>query len=265
MEQEGIVRLSIFFGLFIVFAAIEYFFPRRVVAKSKARRWLTNWSVSVFNVLTLRLFSLALPLLAIGAAFDAQNLGIGLFNQIGFSVWIEIIMVILILDFCIWLQHLLTHKIGFLWRIHRVHHSDTEMDISTAIRFHPIEIALSMALKIGLVYILGADPLSVLIFEILLNGSSIFNHANINIPNRFDKILRFLIVTPDMHRIHHSSDRIEHDTNFGFALSIWDHIFRTYKLRPERNHTEMEIGLNWQDEKPEKLSWSLSLPFKKNG
>ena len=265
MEQEGIIRLSIFFGLFIGFAAIEYFFPRRVVAKSKARRWLTNWSVSVFNVLTLRLFSLALPLLAIGAAFDAQNLGIGLFNQIGFSVWIEIIMAILILDFCIWLQHLLTHKIEFLWRIHRVHHSDTEMDISTAIRFHPIEIALSMALKIGLVYALGADPLSVLIFEILLNGSSIFNHANINIPNKFDKILRFLIVTPDMHRIHHSSDRIEHDTNFGFALSIWDHMFRTYKLRPERNHKEMEIGLNWQDEKPDKLGWSLSLPFKKNG
>ena len=265
MEQEGIIRLSIFFGLFIVFAAIEYFFPRRVVAKSKARRWLTNWSVSVFNVLTLRLFSLALPLLAIGAAFDAQNLGIGLFNQIGFSVWIEIIMVILLLDFCIRLQHFLTHKIEFLWRIHRVHHSDTEMDVSTAIRFHPIEIALSMALKIGLVYALGADPLSVLIFEILLNGSSIFNHANINIPNKFDKILRFLIVTPDMHRIHHSSDRIEHDTNFGFALSIWDHMFRTYKLRPERNHKEMEIGLNWQDEKPEKLGWSLSLPFKKNG
>ena len=265
MEQEGIIRLSIFFGLFIVFAAIEYFFPRRVVAKSKARRWLTNWSVSVFNVLTLRVFSLALPLLAIGAAFDAQNLGIGLFNQIGFSVWIEIIMVIFILDFCIWLQHLLTHKIEFLWRIHRVHHSDTEMDISTAIRFHPIEIALSMALKIGLVYALGADPLSVLIFEILLNGSSIFNHANINIPNRLDKTIRFLIVTPDMHRIHHSSDRIEQDTNFGFALSIWDHMFRTYKLRPERNHKEMEIGLNWQDEKPEKLGWSLSLPFKKNG
>jgi len=265
MEQEAIIRLSIFFGLFIGFAAIEYFFPRRVVAKSKARRWLTNWSVSVFNVLTLRLFSFALPLLAIGAAFDAQNLGIGLFNQIGFSAWIEIIMAILILDFCIWLQHLLTHKIEFLWRIHRVHHSDTEMDISTAIRFHPIEIALSMALKIGLVYALGADPLSVLIFEILLNGSSIFNHANINIPNKFDKILRFLIVTPDMHRIHHSSDRLEHDTNFGFALSIWDHMFRTYKMRPERNHKEMEIGLNWQDEKPDKLGWSLSLPFKKNG
>ena len=123
---------------------------------------------------------------------------------------------------CIRDRHLLTHKIEFLWRIHRVHHSDTEMDISTAIRFHPIEIALSMALKIGLVYALGADPLSVLIFEILLNGSSIFNHANINIPNRIDKIMRFLIVTPDMHRIHHSSDRIEHDTNFGFALSIWD-------------------------------------------
>ena len=175
------------------------------------------------------------------------------------------ILVILLLDFFIWLQHLLTHKIGFLWRIHRVHHSDTEMDISTAIRFHPIEIALSMALKIGLVYALGADPLLVLTFEILLNGSSMFNHANIKIPNQIDKFLRLLIVTPDMHRIHHSSDRTEHDTNFGFALSIWDHIFQTYKSYPKNNHEDMEVGLNWQDEKPEKLGWSLGLPFKKNG
>ena len=265
MEQEGIIRLSIFFGLFVVFAAIEYIFPRRIVAKSKTRRWITNWSVSVFNVLTLRLLSFALPLLAIGAAFDAQNLGIGLFNRLGLPFWVEFIMIILILDFFIWLQHLLTHKIEFLWRIHRVHHSDTEMDVSTAIRFHPIEIALSMALKIGLVYALGADPLSILIFEILLNGSSLFNHANINIPNRIDEIIRLLIVTPDMHRIHHSSDRIEHDTNFGFALSIWDHMFQTYKSHPEKNHKEMEIGLNWQDKKPQELGWSLGLPFKKNG
>ena len=127
MEQEGIIRLSIFFGLFFVFAATEYIFPRRMVTKSKARRWITNWSVSFLNVLTLRLFSFALPLLAIGAAFDAQNLGIGLFNRIEFPFWIELILVILLLDFFIWLQHLLTHKIGFLWRIHRVHHSDTEM------------------------------------------------------------------------------------------------------------------------------------------
>ena len=265
MEQEGIIRLSIFFGLFVVFAAIEYIFPRRMVAKSKTRRWITNWSVSVFNVLTLRLFSFTLPLLAIGAAFDAQNLNIGLFNQLGLPFWAEFILVILILDFFIWLQHLLTHKIGFLWRIHRVHHSDTEMDISTAIRFHPIEIALSMALKIGLVYALGAEPLLVLTFEILLNGSSMFNHANIKIPNQIDKFLRLLIVTPDMHRIHHSSDRIEHDTNFGFALSIWDHIFLTYKSYPKNSHKDMEVGLNWQDEKPEKLGWSLGLPFKKNG
>ena len=265
MEQEGIIRLSIFFGLFFVFTAIEYIFPRRIVAKSKTRRWITNWSVSLFNVLTLRLFSFALPLLAIGAAFDAEKLGIGLFNRLGFPSWVELMMVILIFDFCIWLQHLLTHKIEFLWRIHRVHHSDTEMDVSTAIRFHPIEIALSMALKISLVYALGADPLSVLIFEILLNGSSIFNHANINIPNRIDKIVRFVIVTPDMHRIHHSSNRIEHDTNFGFALSIWDHIFQTYKSHPEGDHKEMKVGLNWQDEKPQELGWSLRLPFKKNG
>ena len=226
MEQEGIIRLSIFFGLFFVFAATEYIFPRRIIGKGKARRWITNWSITILNTLTLRLFSVALPLLAIGAAFDAQNLNVGFFNRINFSYWVEFLLVILILDFTIWLQHLLTHKIGFLWRIHRVHHSDAQMDVSTAIRFHPIEIAISMVLKIGLVYALGADPLSILFFEILLNGSSMFNHANIKIPTRIDKVLRLFIVTPDMHRIHHSSDRNEHDTNFGFALSVWDRFFR---------------------------------------
>ena len=171
MEQEGIIRLSIFFGLFFIFAAIEYILPRRTIVKSKARRWITNWAINTLNTITLRLFSVALPLLAIGAAFDAKNLNVGLFNRIDFSYWVECLLVILILDFAIWLQHLLTHKIEFLWRIHRVHHSDTQMDVSTAIRFHPIEIALSMVLKIGLVYALGADPLSILFFEILLNGS----------------------------------------------------------------------------------------------
>ena len=168
MEQEGIIRLSIFFGLFFVFAATECIFPRRIIVKGKARRWITNWSITILNTLTLRLFSVALPLLAIGAAFDALNLNVGFFNRINFSYWVEFLSIILILDFAIWLQHLLTHKIGFLWRIHRVHHSDTQMDVSTAIRFHPIEIALSMVLKIGLVYALGADPLSILFFEILL-------------------------------------------------------------------------------------------------
>ena len=190
-------------------------------------------SITILNTLTLRIFSVALPLLAIGAAFDAQNLNVGFFNRINFSYWVEFLLVILILDFAIWLQHLLTHKIGFLWRIHRVHHSDTQMDVSTAIRFHPIEIALSMVLKIGLVYALGADPLSILFFEILLNGSSMFNHANIKIPTRIDKVLRLFIVTPDMHRIHHSSNRNEHDTNFGFALSVWDRFFVHIKTIPK--------------------------------
>ena len=262
MEQEGIIRLSIFFGLFVVFAAIEYIFPRRIVAKSKTRRWITNWSVSVFNVLTLRLFSFALPLLAIGAAFDAQNLGIGLFNRLSLPFWVEFVLVILILDFFIWLQHLLTHKIEFLWRIHRVHHSDTEMDVSTAIRFHPIEIVLSMFFKVGLVYLLGPSALAVLVFEILLNASAMFNHANINIPPKLEKFLRLFIVTPDMHRIHHSSDRSEHDTNYGFALSIWDKLFGTYKVEPNLSHQEMEVGLRWQNDKPTKFWWSIWLPFR---
>ena len=261
MEQEGIIRLSIFFGLFFVFAATECIFPRRIIVKGKARRWITNWAITILNTLTLRLFSVALPLLAIGAAFDAQNLNVGFFNRINFSYWVEFLLVILILDFAIWLQHLLTHKIEFLWRIHRVHHSDTQMDVSTAIRFHPIEIALSMVLLIGLVYALGADPLSILFFEILLNGSSMFNHANIKIPTRIDKVLRLFIVTPDMHRIHHSIDRKEHDSNYGFALSIWDKIFGTYKAEPYCGHQKMEVGLEWQNDKPTKFWWSLWLPF----
>ena len=157
------------------------------------------------------------------------------------------------------------HKVPFLWRFHRVHHADTGFDVTTGVRFHPGEIIFSMFYKLILVLLLGPSAAAVLMFEVLLSSSSLFTHANARMPRNIDILLRWFIVTPDMHRIHHSSDRIEHDTNFGFALSIWDHMFRTYKLRPERNHKEMEIGLNWQDEKPEKLGWSLSLPFKKNG
>jgi sterol desaturase/sphingolipid hydroxylase (fatty acid hydroxylase superfamily) len=202
-----------------------------------------------------------MPLLAVGAALDAEAQGWGLFNVISLPLWLEVVVVVLILDFAIWLQHLITHKVPFLWRIHRVHHADLDMDVSTAIRFHPIEIALSMMLKIGLVYLLGPAAIAVVMFEIILNGTAMFNHSNLALPAWLDRPLRKILVTPDMHRVHHSVHRNEHDSNYGFSLSVWDRLFGTYIAQPKAGHTEMQVGLEWQDERPSRLGWSLALPF----
>ncbi|WP_412553451.1 sterol desaturase family protein [Shimia sp. MIT1388] len=262
MQHELLIRLSVFFGLFIVLAGIETLAPRRPLSWSKSRRWMTNWGLSVLNTLTLRALAIALPLLAVGAASDAQSNGWGLFNTLKLPVAIEVILAILILDFAIWLQHLITHKVPLLWRLHRVHHADPDFDVTTAIRFHPVEIALSMGLKIGLIYLLGPAALAVLVFEILLNGTALFNHANIHLPAKLDRLIRLVLVTPDMHRVHHSVHRDEHDSNYGFALSIWDRALGTYIAQPRAGHDKMTIGLEWQDARPTKLSWSLRLPFR---
>ena len=169
---------------------------------------------------------------------------------------------ILILDFAYWFQQRGNTQDTIFMEGAPSHHSDPEFDVSTAIRFHPIEIILSMLFKVGLVYLLGPAALAVLVFEILLNASAMFNHANIKIPPKLEKFLRLVIVTPDMHRIHHSSDRSEHDTNYGFALSIWDKLFGTYKVEPNLSHQEMEVGLTWQNDKPTKFWWSIWLPFR---
>ncbi|MEM6310293.1 MAG: sterol desaturase family protein [Pseudomonadota bacterium] len=261
MENEALIRLSIFIGLFALFAVVESIAPRRELSQSRARRWATNWAFSIANTLALRALAFGLPLLAIGAAMDASSQGWGLFNQITWPVAIEIVLAILIFDFAIWAQHLITHKIPILWRLHRVHHADVDIDVTTAIRFHPVEIALSMLLKIGLVYLLGPAAIAIVLFEILLNGTAMFNHANIKLPLGFDRVLRLFLVTPDMHRVHHSVDRAEHDSNYGFALSLWDRLFGTYIAQPAGGHTAMQIGLEWQDERPSKLGWSMALPF----
>lgn len=261
MDNEILIRLCIFFFAFAALALLERLIPRRSKENNKGLRWRTNWSFIIIDTFFLRLLAFAIPLLAIGAAADAKASGIGIFNLLEWPVGIEFVLSILILDFAIWVQHLITHKIPFLWRVHQVHHSDPEFDVSTAIRFHPIEIVLSMLFKVGLVYLLGPAVLTVLAFEILLNASAMFNHANIKISPKLERMLRFLIVTPDMHRIHHSIDRKEHDSNYGFALSIWDNIFGTYKAEPYRGHQEMEVGLEWQNDKPTKFWWSLWLPF----
>ncbi|MFK7765576.1 MAG: sterol desaturase family protein [Roseobacter sp.] len=261
MQHETLIRLAIFLSLFAVLAVLESRAPRRVRNQSRRARWFTNWSVTVLNTLTLRLMAFALPLLAVGAAMDAQAQGWGLFNVLDLPMWLELCAVVLILDFAIWFQHLVTHKVPLLWRLHRVHHADRDMDVTTAIRFHPVEIALSMLLKIALIYVLGPAAGAVVLFEILLNGTAMFNHANLALPKWLDHALRRVLVTPDMHRVHHSVHRHEHDSNYGFSLSIWDRIFGTYIAQPSDGHEGMQVGLQWQDERPSRLGWSLALPF----
>lgn len=261
MSDDLLIRLLFFFGLFVLLAVAERLLPRRKLRWSRQRRWLTNWGFSLLNTLTLRLVAVALPLLAIGAALDAQTRGWGLLNQIQLPDWIAVFSAVLIFDFAIWLQHLITHKVPLLWRLHRVHHADPDLDVTTAIRFHPVEIALSMGLKVGLVYALGAPPLAVLIFEILLNATALFTHSNIRLPIAMDRIMRLVLVTPDMHRVHHSVHRDEHDSNYGFALSIWDRTLGTYIAQPREGHDKMTIGLAWQDKRPTRFGWSFLLPF----
>ena len=261
MEHEATLRLMTFLSLFVLFALLERISPKKIPEYSVRSRWLTNFSITILNTLLLRALAIALPFLAVGAAIDANKMGWGLFNILNWPALLEAIICILLFDFIIWLQHVITHKIPFLWRLHRVHHADVDFDVSTAIRFHPIEIALSMILKIGLVYVLGPVAWAILIFEILLNGSALFNHANLAMPTRLDHWLRYLIVTPDMHRIHHSVKREEHDSNYGFALSIWDREFGTYSTLEQPEKDEIVVGLEWQDQRPTKLGWSLWLPF----
>ena len=263
MENETTLRLAIFLGLFALFACAEHLAPRRMRQHSRKKRWTTNLAITVLNTVTLRALAFGLPLLAVGAALDAQAKGWGLLHTLVLSNGLEIVLAILILDFAIWLQHLITHKVPILWRLHRVHHADRDMDVTTVVRFHPIEVALSMLLKIGLVYLLGPSAIAVVLFEIILNGTAMFNHANLRLPIHIDRIVRSILVTPDMHRVHHSVLRNEHDSNYGFALAIWDRLFGTYVDQPSKGHDEMTVGLQWQDQRPSQLQWSLLLPFKR--
>jgi sterol desaturase/sphingolipid hydroxylase (fatty acid hydroxylase superfamily) len=263
MANEAIIRLSVFLSLFVLFAALEALAPRRARDVPRTSRWFTNISMTVLNTIALRAVAIAMPFLAIGAAVDAWRHGWGLLNQMQWPWLVEGLLALLVLDFAIWVQHWLTHKVPLFWRFHRMHHADRDMDVSTGIRFHPVEIAASMGLKIGLIYLLGPMAIAVLVFEVLLNGTTLFNHANLRLPLWLDRAMRLVLVTPDMHRVHHSAQRHEHDSNYGFALSVWDRIFGTYRAQPEGGHDGMVVGLEWQDDKPAKLWWSLLLPFQR--
>lgn len=259
LAYEPTIRLSVFIGLFVIFAWSEWLRPRRPLTVPKSTRWFTNIAIVVIDSALVRIL---FPAAAVGIAFWAQGEGYGLFNMISVPVWVAGLASIILLDFAVWLSHLLSHKIPIIWRLHRMHHSDRDFDVSTAIRFHPIEIIVSMIYKVAWVIALGAPAWSVILFEIILNGVAMFNHSNTKLPLAVDRILRLIIVTPDMHRVHHSTNPDETDSNYGFNFPFWDRLFGTYIDQPELGHDEMEIGLAaWRDERPNRLGWSLSVPF----
>ena len=261
--SDTILRLTFFLSILIILIMAEILLPKKKRIHNRKDRWITNGLITLINTASVNIVHIAIPLIAIVAAVDVSNGKMGLFNIINFPIWIEIILTVIILDFIIWGQHLLSHKIPFVWRFHRMHHTDRDLDVTTAVRFHPFEIIFSMFIKITSIYILGASAIAVIIFEIMLNGMAMFNHANLRIPLRIENILRKFIVTPDLHRIHHSIYIDEHNKNFGFSLSIWDKIFKCYLDQPRDGHKDMKLGLKWQNDKPTKLGWSLWIPFKK--
>ena len=261
--DETTIRLSAFFGIFAVMALWEALAPRRLRVLGRGRRWLTNWGISVVNTGVSALLKAGLGAAAVLAAMDAQTRGIGVLHGLDWPLWAQVAVAFVVLDFAIWLQHLASHKIPILWRLHRVHHADRDFDVTTAIRFHPVEIALSMLFKIALVYALGAPVIAVILFEVILNGAAMFNHANVRLPAGLDRWMRLAIVTPDMHRVHHSIHRHEHDANYGFNLAVWDRLFGTYIAQPAAGHQDMTIGLaDQQTQAPARLGWSLMYPFR---
>lgn len=259
MEYEITIRLMSFVLIFILVALWENRAPRRTLTTSKKWRWFNNLSIIAINPVLLRL---VFPALAIGMAQKAQANGWGLLNHFGTPRVIAMVVGIVAMDLVIYLQHVMFHAIPTLWRLHMVHHADLDYDLTTGLRFHPVEIVLSMILKITIIVALGPPVVSVLAFEIILNGVAMFNHGNIKLPPSVDRFLRLFVVTPDMHRVHHSVIIRETNSNYGFNLSIWDRLFGTYLAQPSKGHKDMIIGLpQFRDHRRLTLPWLLILPF----
>ena len=238
---EGALRLSVALGLLLVMALWELAAPRRRADMPRLVRWSNNLALVALDAALVRLI---FPLTLAGFAAWIQTRGWGLFALTPLPPWAEGLAALVILDLAIWAQHRAFHYIPALWRLHRMHHADLDFDVTTGLRFHPVEILLSLAIKLAVIAALGAPPLAVLIFELALNGASLFNHANIRLPARTDRLLRLILVTPDMHRVHHSAIRAETDSNFGFTLPWWDRLFGTYRAQPAKGHQAMTIGLD---------------------
>ena len=260
LAHEPTVRLSAFLGIFVLMAGLELLAPRRELTVSKGLRWFSNLGIVALNTAIARVI---FPMAPVAFAFVCAENGWGVLNILDWNGWLELALAVILLDFFIWLQHVMVHAIPMLWRLHRMHHADLDYDVTTGARFHPVEILLSFSIKFCVIALLGASPVAVLIFEVILNAMAMFNHANFKLPLGLDAVLRLLVVTPDMHRVHHSAIPQECNSNFGFNLSIWDRVFGTYTAQPELGHEGMQIGLDmFREEKDERLDQMLIQPLK---
>ncbi len=262
LSNEPAVRLGAFVGVLLMFMGLEAVKPRRPRTRPILGRWFANLTIAGLSTLALRLLFLLASVTAVGLAALASQRGWGLFNAVDLPFWVDVLIAFLILDMAIYFQHRAFHHVPGLWRVHQVHHADLDIDASSGVRFHPVEIVLSMLIKFAIILIIGAPALAVLIFEIMLNGTSVFNHANLKLPASLDRLLRWLVVTPDMHRVHHSVHRDETDSNFGFNLPWWDRLFGSYRAQPRDGHQAMTLGLpNLRSDADQSLPALLFRPF----
>lgn len=259
LRYESAIRLGCFLAVLVLMMGWEWRQPRRLLSLPRAQRWPANLGIIVVDSLVVRL---VFPVLAVGAAELAEAKGWGLFHALDAPFGLALVASLLLLDLIIYAQHVLFHKLPLLWRLHRMHHTDLDFDVTTALRFHPLEIVLSMLIKLAVVMLLGTPPLAVLLFEMILNATAMFNHGNARLPERWDRALRWLVVTPDMHRVHHSIRVEETDSNFGFNLPWWDRLFGTYRDQPRDGHAGMTIGLEYfRDWRAITLTGLLLQPF----
>lgn len=260
LGHEPLIRFATFAGVLVVLAILEALLPRRHREIGRSQRWPSNFAIVAVDVAIVRVL---FPLTAVGLALLAESKGWGLLNQWPISGWIAVPIAVVALDFIIYLQHVLFHAVPAFWRLHRMHHADLDFDVTTGTRFHPLEIALSMVIKLGAVAALGAPAIAVLIFELLLNATAMFNHSNIKLPLALDRVLRWVVVTPDMHRVHHSVLERETNSNFGFNLPWWDRLLGTYRDQPEAGHEGMEIGVaGIQNPAEQRFDRMLTQPFR---
>jgi sterol desaturase/sphingolipid hydroxylase (fatty acid hydroxylase superfamily) len=258
MNSELTIRLGFFLGIFVLVAVCEILAPRRALTNSKASRWFANLGLLALNPVSVHL---VFPVLPVAMTLLSTERQWGLLNNVDLPYWLEVAIGVIALDFSIYLQHVLHHAVPLLWRLHMVHHTDLDYDLTTGLRFHPIEIIISMGIKLMTVTAIGPPALAVLIFEVALNATSMFNHGNLRIPIAVDRALRLVVVTPDMHRVHHSVIIRETNSNYGFNLPWWDRLLGTYKDQPEKGHEKMTIGISpFRDPNRLTLPWLLILP-----
>ena len=261
LSYEPQIRMGFFVGVFALVALWELAAPRRDLKLSRKQRWTANLGVVLLNTVIVRV---AFPAAAVGMAALSVDKGWGLLNNFDVPFWLAVPLAVVAMDFVIWLQHVMVHAVPALWRLHRVHHADLDYDLTTGARFHPIEIVLSMGIKFATIALLGAPVLAVVVFEVLLSACAMFNHGNIRLPERVDRVLRWFLVTPDMHRVHHSVEDDESNSNFGFNLTWWDRLFGTYREQPRAGQLGMTIGIHGHTDPHEvaRLPGMLALPFK---